>query len=432
MITRTLRHIGLLVWIAYFVVPADAGGIINGLPVGPIEVTALLALAWLACRAETPRGAALVGLVLVVAATSGALIPGTGGFRARYFANAEASGSPERSTEFRDDTYTRVDRRLDFALGATELPLAFFNDIARFNFHDPAGPRRRWLEFSAAWTGQWWVDAGAHTLYLHAPDATAQLFVDGQRVASVTPETDAAEATVTLGQGWHRLDLNFSSPYGAPRRFSSGWLAGGDRHPFSAANVATARVRPWQATALWLLRLAKTGCDLIVLAWLGWALATSVWRYLAACCRVPRAWTQYAQVLPGLAIAATVEALLHAWPWSRQLMIMRGGDDSMTYEWYSRDILFNGILMNGGAAPGQGEPFYYQALYPYFLAAVHAVFGEDMFGVILLQRLLVAFAVWTMVKISPSRSPVTKCGPAPSPAARCSPPGSTGRLPLIC
>ena len=55
-----------------------------------------------------------------------------------------------------------------------------------------------------------------------------------------------------------------------------------------------------------------------------------------------------------------------------QVMMLVGGDDTMTYEGYARDILLNGILMSGGQPLGQGEPFYYQAFYPYFLAAMHA------------------------------------------------------------
>jgi hypothetical protein len=46
--------------------------------------------------------------------------------------------------------------------------------------------------------------------------------------------------------------------------------------------------------------------------------------------------------------------------------------------------------MNGGLPLFQGEPFYYQPLYPYFLALGHYLFGEGMFGVIFLQRVLVA------------------------------------------
>jgi hypothetical protein len=56
--------------------------------------------------------------------------------------------------------------------------------------------------------------------------------------------------------------------------------------------------------------------------------------------------------------------------------------------------------MNGGRPPGEGEPFYYQAFYPYFLAGVHALFGESMFGPVLLQRLLAAFAIWKLVQLA--------------------------------
>ena len=79
---------------------------------------------------------------------------------------------------------------------------------------------------------------------------------------------------------------------------------------------------------------------------------------------------------------------------------MTAGDDPMTYEGYARDILFNGILMNGGAPLGQGEPFYYQAFYPYFLAASHALFGEGMFGVLFLQRLFVALTAVAVTRIA--------------------------------
>ncbi len=91
---------------------------------------------------------------------------------------------------------------------------------------------------------------------------------------------------------------------------------------------------------------------------------------------------------------------MFAWPWSRQVMLLAGGDDPMTYEGYARDILLNGIWMTHGQPLGQGDPFYYQAFYPYFLAAVHALFGEGMFGVMLVQRLLVVFTIWMLVRIA--------------------------------
>lgn len=394
------RHAGWLLWIAYVVVPTDAGGLVGGIPLGPLEAAALLTLTWLAARGEAPGRAWMIAAVLIISTAGAALVPGTGGFRARYFANAGASGSHERSTENRDRSFTRIDQRLDFALGGPELPLAFFNDPSRFNFYQPGGPRRRQLEFAAAWSGQWWAEAGTYTLYLEAPEASAQLFVDGGPIASVTPASGPIEITLPLAEGWHRLDANLSSPYGAPRRFSTGEVRDGARRPFSSPAVVTQRVRPWQFTAMRLLSLAKTASDGAVLAWLGWLFAVSLRRHLAGLAGGLSTLGQRSFLFPILAIAAVAEALLYAWPWTQQLMVMAGGDDPMTYEWYSRDILLNGILMTVGAPIGAGEPFYYQAFYPYFLAAIHALFGEGMFGVLLIQRLLVAFTVWVIVKIA--------------------------------
>ena len=45
------------------------------------------------------------------------------------------------------------------------------------------------------------------------------------------------------------------------------------------------------------------------------------------------------------------------------------------------------LLQLLGAPAGEASPFYFQPFYPYFLAAVHLLFGEDAFGVLFLQRL---------------------------------------------
>jgi hypothetical protein len=81
-------------------------------------------------------------------------------------------------------------------------------------------------------------------------------------------------------------------------------------------------------------------------------------------------------------------------------LLLPGGDDPMTYEGFARDIQLNGILMNFGKPLGAGEPFYYQAFYPYFLAAAHTVFGEDMFGVLFLQRWLVVLTAAAIIRIA--------------------------------
>lgn len=394
------RDASLLIWLAYVIVPTDAGGLIHGVPLGPIEAFALLIIAWLAVSGGRIPGAAIGAAMLGVSLVVSVPIPGTSGFQARYFANAAATGPHERGTEHRDSPFTRVDDRLDFAPDGPEFPLVFFNDITRFNFYGPGEPRRRQLEFAANWSGFWWVAEGAHTLYVDAPQSIAQVLVDGARIVSVSPEAGPSSRSISLAGGWHRLDVMFSSPYAAPRRFSAGTLQGDQRKPFDSTTVVTRRVRPWQMTATRVLRVVRTGVDACVLAWLTWLFAVSLRHRIVALRHDTSVAARRGRVLSLFLVVGAIEALAFAWPWSTHLMLLNGGDDPMTYEGYARDILLNGILMNGNLPLWQGEPFYYQAFYPYFLAAAHALFGEGMFGVMLVQRLLVVFTIWMVVEIA--------------------------------
>lgn len=383
------RLLALSIWAAYFIIPNDAGGIVGGLPLGPIESAALLALGWMAAYGGRVPLAPLAAIVMIATTAAGLAIPGTNGFRARYFATADGSGSPERSPEF-SGAFTRVDERLHFEPGASDLPLNFFNDNTRFNFFQVRPRDRNRLEFSVRWSGMWWVDGNAVHIYVDAPGASGEVFVDGQPVLG----------EIALTPGWHRLDVTLSSPYGAPRVFSAGTIGDGERRPFDSRHVVTQQIRDSQLTAARVLRMFRTIADLAALALIGALLARSVWGKARALRQPAGARERRQQVIALFVAAAAIEALWFAWPWATRLMILVGGDDTLTYESYARDILFNGILMNGGKPPGQGEPFFYQALYPYFLAGTHVIFGEFMFGALLVQSLLAVLAVVKLAEIA--------------------------------
>ena len=100
------------------------------------------------------------------------------------------------------------------------------------------------------------------------------------------------------------------------------------------------------------------------------------------------------------AVVAAIDALRVSWSWATRVMLLVPGDDTATYETFARDILFNGVLMSGGKPLGHGDPFYYQAFYPYFLALEHVIGGEFMFGVVLIQRLLAVYAIFKLVEIA--------------------------------
>src|SRR5205823_798146 len=74
--------------------------------------------------------------------------------------------------------------------------------------------------------------------------------------------------------------------------------------------------------------------------------------------------------------------LLHA-PLIGRATILSGLDDWLIYESSARDILLNGLRMDGGQA--HAAPFYGQPLYPYVLAVAHRITGESLFGPIALQ-----------------------------------------------
>jgi hypothetical protein len=383
------RIIALLIWAAYFIVPNDAGGLVGGWPVGPLEAAALVAIGWLAIFGGRIRFAPLAAVVMIATTAAGAMIPGSNGFRARYFATADGNGAPERSGPFAT-AYTRIDEQLHFEPGGNELPLNFFNDNSRFSYFQVRPRERNLLEFSVRWSGFWWVPDGAGEVYVDAPGATGEVFVDGAK----------RTGQLSLAPGWHRLDVSLSSPYGAPRRFSAGTVRLGVATPFDALSVYTQQIQARQVLLQRYLRIVRTVCDLAAIGLILIVLALELWKTIAALGRPATDRERRDQAIAIFAAVAAVDALRFAWPWATRVMMLVGGDDTLTYETYARDILFNGILMSGGKPLGQGEPFYYQAFYPYFLAATHFVFGEFMFGAQLVQRLLAAVAIVKLVEIT--------------------------------
>src|SRR5579862_2103300 len=170
------RYVGTMLWIAYLVVPAPDLGLIHGLPLDPFNAFALLALGWLAVQGVRPGGARLIAGALAVVLLVPAVIPGTKGFRARYFANVEAREPFERSTDYPNGAFTRVDDLLDFSPGRAEFPLYFFNDVARFGAGSPGegDPNRLTHPFAVEWDGYWRIEAGqTRTIYMDAPGASA-------------------------------------------------------------------------------------------------------------------------------------------------------------------------------------------------------------------------------------------------------------------
>jgi len=90
-------------------------------------------------------------------------------------------------------------------------------------------------------------------------------------------------------------------------------------------------------------------------------------------------------MLAGLLLAVLAYALVTTTDLAGRAVILEGGQDWLTYESYARDILLNGPLMTLGEPLGKGKPFFFQPFYPYYLAGLHWLTGEGLWGPIVLQ-----------------------------------------------
>lgn len=384
--TDILRSIAApILWSAYVAIPVDGWGWLDGVPLDRVEAGALALVWWSwAVSRRLPGALVLVALVIAKVALAGIFVER--GFVARYYANDGWAAPVERSTEFRDRPYTRRDERLAFGEAGQDLPLYFFNH-QRFNFYRPGEPDRGRLGYSVAWDGVLLVedDRRAATFYISAAEsASGGLWVDGRPVI-VLDRASPRTGSAVLDPGWHALRLSVAAPQGADRRFEAGEIAGDTRRPLDGSRIFPAVAGPARLAIDTTARRATSGLDAAVLLWLVVLVAV----------RVRRA-VRERKIGSVLWLGAVLEAVRYAWPYDSHLTVIRGDSDMLTYEHFSRVILLGDPLLAApGPAVGQGASFAHQPLYPYLLALAHLVFGEDLFGIVLVQRLLVAAtATW--------------------------------------
>ena len=389
--SRGFQAVAPLAWSAYFAIPVAGWSWLDGLPLGLLEAGAIALVWWTwAGTRALPGARTLAALTVAKFALSALLV--TPGFAARYYANDTWTPPVEQSIELRSHEITRRDERLAFGSpGQPDLPLFFFNDL-RFNYYEADDPDRRQLAYSAVWEG-FLRHSGAPqetTFYLAAPQAAAgELAIDARSVLTLD-RAATATGSVLLQPGSHSITIRVAAPYGSGRQVEAGRVAGGVRQPFSSRHVLMQPVGTvWMvidAAVLWIARAV----DLFVLSWLGLLIirrAVAAWR-----------WTQVAQLLW---LGAIAEALLFALPSAGRLAPLTGGNDWLLYQHLARAIAFGDpLLLEPGLAGGQGAPFYFQPAYPYFVALTQLVSGDGIFGIVLVQRLLLAATVGWLASIT--------------------------------
>ena len=86
----------------------------------------------------------------------------------------------------------------------------------------------------------------------------------------------------------------------------------------------------------------------------------------------------------------------HTHPYG-SLVLFTGGNDELTHEGFAR-IVLTGQTWRDKLIAGENYPFYYQPLYRYILASIHAIWGESMFGVYVLQTFLTSLAFFITLR----------------------------------
>jgi 4-amino-4-deoxy-L-arabinose transferase-like glycosyltransferase len=310
----------------------------------------------------------------------------TSGLPGVYFPNSRFQGEPERSTDFLREPWTRRERELDY--GGDEFPAYFLNDVQRFNFFGAEAEKRKSIPFSARWDGYLYVPAdGSYDIWLTA-SGPAALRVDGRQVVDVDADGRETKAvTLDLTAGSHPIRVTYSRRAVRSPDIKLEWSLDGERQPIRVPYYFPVEVTPdqWQRDRA--LLSVSQGLDAAFLA----LVAVTLLALLALAVR-------RAAAEPSTRWPLLERALLAVWVlavfWSAtvprldrvdKLELLGGGQDWLTHESFARDILIGGPLMTLGKPLGEGSTFYAQPFYPYALAMLHALTGEDLFGVLALQ-----------------------------------------------
>jgi len=391
--------------LVYLLVPGHPLAWLTGVPLGPLSlscvvlVTLLVFAFWptppraippLPGLGEGARGRGLLALALLATLIAAKLtlswLAPAYGLPGWYYANGRFQGPPERSTAFRGPLATRRDQAIRF--GADEFPVYFLNDSQRFNFFGPEAERRRNLPFSIRWQGFLYVPSDDDYSFWLTASGPATLALDGEQIAAVDAEgRDSAGATLPLRAGSHAVEIAYARRPPRSGDLKVEWEVDGRRQALGLPYLLAEPIdrEGWQRDRV--VGLAGLVVDGVFLASLGSAgIALVVARLWLALRRPDRRWPLVERSsLAAFLLLVFAHASLPQLGRVDKMVLLGGGQDWLTHETLARDILLNGPLMTLGKPLGEGRAFYAQPFYPYALAAMHWLVGEDQFGPTVLQ-----------------------------------------------
>lgn len=278
----------------------------------------------------------------------------------------------------------RVDRNI--AYNRASFGLHFVNNAHPEAFSPARLPRDVQYPLRVQWLG--YVQPGAARTVSVTAAGSVTVDVNGVRVLSATDPEGATIALPQLASGTHAIRVTYVKPARVEAQIT---VAGLDTLVLPADGFAGLRRS----------RLAKRAILLIgLLAALALAGA-----FRSAYGMVSRLFLVEVWERPSRMAAIGFVALFLMLGFGRNVLLRHVtmpqllGDDFLTYESQSRQILFNGLLMVD--ENGRGFPYFHYPLYPYTLAGAHALWGEDFGSVVMFNYLCLAglFAVfWRILR----------------------------------
>lgn len=376
----------VLVGLGYVLAPGVAWLPLSGIPIGQTGIVVLTAVigAWIWTRGSaTPadgRWVALIAVAILIKVTLATVTPHTG-WLGRYYANENFAGPFEPSMDFRGLDATRID--VDLTLRDTEFPVHFFND-REYN----TGIFREYsLPFSVQWTGHVFVDRAQDGVTgAIAANGRAELLLDGVRQAVVAAPGQAVKFQLAMAPGPHMIEVRYQKPADTAPMLSV------EEAPGTAAAFLAGQVSPFALarplSGLTVATFLAITLHLAVIA----AIAAAFWPRLRDRRGVRLVPVAVVGILVGQGLWKSRHLVGHVWT-------MSGGDDWLNYEMSARDVVLHGLIMSQGGVIGRGQPFSLYPGYAYFVALVHAVTGESLAGVVLMNFVVLACATLVAYRI---------------------------------
>lgn len=395
--------LSLLLAGALLIMPGAPTSAFGGTPLSNPARAALVILliggAWLllfrTVRAARPWvTVALLALCLVKAVSANIGAPS--GWRAEY---DMLDKTPARATFFWRFGAHAFRLEPEIALEGTRPGMHFLNALRYSHGLYVPALREQTVPLRITWSGL--VPASAQLSASLSARGTVRVMADGHELGTWTdPSTQSIVLPATSG-GPIAVHVVYDKPADVLPLAVLRWSTADGPAPAVAPDAAALARAAWEPAAR---RVTTLVCVIgLVLCFIQLLAGTMAWPLR------PRAQGSVVGALAVLAVAG-----YFAWqgysvnqPFVDRGAFMSDGNDPLGYEGAARDVMEFGLLMNSGRPHGSGQPFAFYPFYPYVLAGVHWLIGDDGGAIFLANAVFVASTLLLLWFLGWSRLPGT-------------------------